>query len=901
MYRIFHFWSICLMMLGSTAFPGEYYVSPGGDNGNAGNCEFPFRTVGKAFKQAEPGDIIYLADGIYEQTKITTERGGDVNNRITVKAINPRSVTITYDPVTNFTTSIMDIKHSHITIEGIVFDGQFVMNRPIRVQNGASGLILTNIEVKNARNNCIDMSAGEIRNDILIEKSQIHHCIRGDESTQQDAHGITGSTVRNLIIRDTEIYHVTGDAVQFDPQRRSTHWDVTIENCHFWTGPLPEQVPGFPAGFVIGENAFDSKHNEKIPTRSTLVIRNSMFNGWKNNPLISVEAALNIKEMVTAEIDGNVFFDNENGLRLRGRENDGGAHVIVINNVFYNNNLGIRYEDLIMNLRVYNNTFGPVNDRHLRPAPSDSGADLETFEVLNNLFLDQTKPLQAGDSSNLAVEAPVFVDVAKHNYRLVAESAPINSRVLLSTVMTDKDDIPRPQDSAYDVGAFEFRPNAGPTVENPVIDQMAIAHRNFTLCFPKDIFNDAEDGSHLAVHVTMADDSPLPSWLSFNSVRRELSGIPVDTDIGVISLKITGTDNEGAMVSDDFDITVIEAVTFEVAVHKGWNLISVPLAISTDIDDMFGSMMEGSVWEWSGQQHLTAVPRDAVLQPKIGYWIYCSSSDTIQITGVPVTDRRIYLGNHWNLVGPVKAPPFIQTSVEFTDALGQEDFFRDSIWRWDQTHFKQANQLEIGKGFLIYADQPSDNLATYEIRFDANFSSETHPFNFPPDAHFSPLAGAVHNANVSFWRTSQQASPGLTHLVEFGCPTLLTNEIEDELENDNVFSVISITPEIPATGSGRTAVKIQRNYPHVTVAARLAPSPDWFIGVDSLNLLENNEWVDGITIELFAYDAGTDGGVHYLSDDKEDVLSDPISLITRSPFFVGCDIAPLGTLTFTKR
>jgi hypothetical protein len=41
-----------------------------------------------------------------------------------------------------------------------------------------------------------------------------------------------------LVIRNCDIGLVSGDSVQFDPDRGV--WDdVLVENCTLWTGPLP--------------------------------------------------------------------------------------------------------------------------------------------------------------------------------------------------------------------------------------------------------------------------------------------------------------------------------------------------------------------------------------------------------------------------------------------------------------------------------------------------------------------------------------------------------------------------------------------------------------------------------------------------------------------------------------
>ena len=405
MYKYFHFFFIFLMFYLPSAFSLEYYVSTMGVNSNPGTCDSPFKAIAKALGLAKPGDTIYLEDGQYNEVNLDTVTAGELNHRITLKAINPRQATIS-----STGSSILDIFDPFYTIEGIVFDGQFQVDRPIRIRGDATGLVLRNVEVMNANHNCIDMSSDDCKDDILIENSEIHHCILGDESDSdvKDAHGITGSNVHNLIIRNTEIYYITGDAVQFDPGRNG-NWDLTIDSSHFWTGPLPEAVPGFTAGFVIGENAFDSKQDENLPERSTVVIQNSLFHGWRNNPKLTREAALNIKERVFAIVDANTFYDNEIGMRLRGRPDDGGAHVTAINNVFYDNDIAIRYEQAIENLRIYNNTFGLENINFFdarNGVPAGPG-----FEVLNNeregiIFMDihKNSSLSAqNDTTSIAI------------------------------------------------------------------------------------------------------------------------------------------------------------------------------------------------------------------------------------------------------------------------------------------------------------------------------------------------------------------------------------------------------------------------------------------------------------------------------------------------------------------
>lgn len=50
----------------------------------------------------------------------------------------------------------------------------------------------------------------------------------------------------------------------------------------------------------------------------------------------------------------------------------------------------------------------------------------------------------------------------------------------------------------------------------------------------------------------------------------------------------------------------------------------------------------------------------------------------------------------------------------------------------------------------------------------------------------------------------------------------------------------------------------------MSLAAKLAPSPDWIVGVSALELCNANcTWTRSATLPLYPYDAGTDSGLSY--------------------------------------
>ena len=220
-----------------------------------------------------------------------------------------------------------------------------------RVKITADHVKLRNCEIRNATGNGV----GVFGDHVEIENCKIHHLLAGTFAKQKDAHGITGRW-GDVTIRNCEIFYVSGDAVQFDPDRKS-RGRVLIEDCTFWTGPLPQDAAGFSKGERPGENAVDTKTQPGgKPCR--LDVRNCVFYGWKQPAQINLMAALNIKENVHARVERCLFRDNEVCFRLRGPSRRGGAEVTIDRCAIYDSRVGVRMEDKLRNLKIESLGFG---------------------------------------------------------------------------------------------------------------------------------------------------------------------------------------------------------------------------------------------------------------------------------------------------------------------------------------------------------------------------------------------------------------------------------------------------------------------------------------------------------------------------------------------------------------
>nr|XP_003411396.1 spondin-2 [Loxodonta africana] len=83
----------------------------------------------------------------------------------------------------------------------------------------------------------------------------------------------------------------------------------------------------------------------------------------------------------------------------------------------------------------------------------------------------------------------------------------------------------------------------------------------------------------------------------------------------------------------------------------------------------------------------------------------------------------------------------------------------------------------------------------------------------------------------------------------------------------------------PAQWSSLLGNKAQ---PAVSFVVRIVPSPDWFVGIDSLDLCEGDRWKDQVSLDLFPYDAGTDSGFTFSSPNFATIPQDTVTEITSS-------------------
>ncbi len=107
--------------------------------------------------------------------------------------------------------------------------------------------------------------------------------------------------------------------------------------------------------------------------------------------------------------------------------------------------------------------------------------------------------------------------------------------------------------------------NTRPVLGQPAMpDQTILDSQAYVYQIPATAFIDNDPGDVLAYRATLADGSPLPFWLTFNSASRTFSGTPPIISIGsVLTVRVYATDNNpndpGSEISDDFVLTINQA------------------------------------------------------------------------------------------------------------------------------------------------------------------------------------------------------------------------------------------------------------------------------------------------------------------------------------------------------
>lgn len=189
----------------------------------------------------------------------------------------------------------------------------------------------------------------------------------------------------------------------------------------------------------------------------------------------------------------------------------------------------------------------------------------------------------------------------------------------------------------------------------------------------------------------------------------------------------------------------------------------------------------------------------------------------------------------------------------------------------------------------------------YEVTFEADWSSSTHPISYPSNAHFSPMVIVSHPQSVAVFTEGLAASPGVKQVAETGATDLIEEELRT-LINQSLALDQAKGKRIDSPGSNKELIGVGIGYSHVTVMSMIAPSPDWYVGATT-NLIDpaDGEWFDEVTVDVLTYDSGTDMGSTFTSPDMPNDVVDGVTMITGGPLANGgTSVENMGRFIFRR-
>jgi hypothetical protein len=210
--------------------------------------------------------------------------------------------------------------------------------------------------------------------------------------------------------------------------------------------------------------------------------------------------------------------------------------------------------------------------------------------------------------------------------------------------------------------------------------------------------------------------------------------------------------------------------------------------------------------------------------------------------------------------------------------------------------------LTLFFGLILSICGFSQSTADYSISLTTIWNATDHT-SVPEDAHWSELVGATHNTANAFFELGviSPNTDGIKDMAELGDNTNFMSEVNSAISANKADQWIDAGNLDNAIGTFTIDnLQVTENFPLITLVSMVAPSPDWFIAVNSIDLRSgnnsvNNGWKDSFTLDVFAYDAGTDDGTDYTSANA---VSNPrvgVFKITGAPI----NENRMGTITFT--
>lgn len=154
----------------------------------------------------------------------------------------------------------------------------------------------------------------------------------------------------------------------------------------------------------------------------------------------------------------------------------------------------------------------------------------------------------------------------------------------------------------------------------------------------------------------------------------------------------------------------------------------------------------------------------------------------------------------------------------------------------------------------------------------------------------SELVAVRHARDWTLFQDGLTASDGLKTLAETGEVSAVIAEAEAA---GAVIVWRSLGDLLAAVLAPDPSIEVTSDKPCFSLAEKLAPSSDWFIGFSSACATdEDGNWLDLITLENIAWDAGTASGPPFAEKTSDTEPREPIEQLNLRDHWDGLDTSP---------
>jgi hypothetical protein len=192
--------------------------------------------------------------------------------------------------------------------------------------------------------------------------------------------------------------------------------------------------------------------------------------------------------------------------------------------------------------------------------------------------------------------------------------------------------------------------------------------------------------------------------------------------------------------------------------------------------------------------------------------------------------------------------------------------------------------------------------ARYRLEVDITWSQQIHPHDGPAQGgHMSGLIGMTHTHRYVLFADGRTASSGLELVAESGRTAVLRAELDEVRRRQRIDAVFDAPGLATVPGRFTTEFTVKQPQKLVSFVTMLAPSPDWFAGLSSIDLSDGEAgWRDKAEFTLWVWDAGTDNGEVYEAPNSDTQPRQSVRLLATPHVVQDSRLVPAGRAVFTK-